>query len=127
LEQLCETVEQRDEEIQHLKQHVATHQENLQNCLVLSRTSIAEAMQKQSEGLMRLVASHDALQGHLFGQVQGMEMLLETRSIPIPEMEKEEEEIPQVIPEVDTSTAIDAATKAATKALEVSNAKQGYV
>jgi hypothetical protein len=28
---------------------------------------------------------------------------------------------------VDTSTAIDAATKAATKALEVSNAKQGYV
>jgi hypothetical protein len=44
-------------------------------------------MQKQSEDLMQLVASHDTLQGHLFGQVQGMEMLLETRSIPIPEME----------------------------------------
>ena len=44
LEQLCETVEQRDAEIQHLKQHVATLQEDLQNCLMLSRTSIAEIL-----------------------------------------------------------------------------------
>jgi hypothetical protein len=125
LEQLYETCEQKDTVIQQLHDHVTTLETDLQNCLVFSRSTIADAMQTHNEHLLLLTSSQEALYGHLFGQVKGMEMLLEKRSIHIPE--RIPMEILEIIPEVDTSTAIQVATKAATKALEVSNAKSGYV
>lgn len=122
---LQKQLEERDATIVSLKERIATLESDLQDCLVFSRLTVEKNMKEANEELSKVIASQQALQERLFGQVGNMELLLEKRSIDIPEMEQEE--VPEHVPEVDTAAAIHAATKAATKALEVSNAKQGYV
>lgn len=116
----------RDDTIQELLERIDTLSTDLQNSLVFHRDVVIKEMNKANRDMQRMMASQQALQGHLTGQVKGLEMLLEKRGIDVPPLppSPKKEKPP---PEVDTSAAIDAASKAANKALEVSNAKQGYV
>ena len=125
-QELREQLRQRDETIQELLERIDALSTDLSNSLVFHRDTVLKSVEKANEDMQAMMASQQALQGHLTGQVRGLEMLLEKRAIAIPPLPpKPRVETPP--PEVDTSAAIDAATKAATKALEVSNAKQGYV
>eukprot|EP00544_Gedaniella_sp_CCMP2646_P002524 CAMPEP_0202510152 /NCGR_PEP_ID=MMETSP1361-20130828/53146_1 /ASSEMBLY_ACC=CAM_ASM_000849 /TAXON_ID=210615 /ORGANISM="Staurosira complex sp., Strain CCMP2646" /LENGTH=424 /DNA_ID=CAMNT_0049144405 /DNA_START=29 /DNA_END=1303 /DNA_ORIENTATION=+ len=116
----------RDATIQELLERIDTLSADLSNSLVFHRDTVIKSMDKANEDLQYMLKTQQALQGHLTGQVKGLEMLLEKRGIEIPPLPPvRKTETPP--PEVDTSEAIHAASKAANKALEVSNAKQGYV
>lgn len=116
----------REDTITELLERIDTLSTDLSNSLVFHRDTVIKSMQKANEDMKKMMASQQALQGNLTGQVKGLEMLLEKRGIDIPPLPPKPK-VEKPPPEVDTSAAIHAATKAANKALEVSNAKQGYV
>ena len=126
IQKLRDELLSRDDTIVELLERIDTLSKDLSNLLVFHRDTVIKSVNKANEDLHKMMASQQALQGHLTGQVQGLEMLLEKRGIDIPPLPPKPKKEP-LPPEVDTSAAINAATKAANKALEVSNAKQGYV
>ena len=125
-QELREELASREETIQQLLQRIDILSADLSNSLVFHRDVVIKSMDKANEEMQTMLQTQQALQGHLTGQVKGLEMLLEKRGIDIPPLPPvPKQETPP--PEVDTSAAIHAASQAANKALEVSNAKQGYV